>query len=65
MFSVQPYATIGFNILRAKIHISQGTQTTYDTQIDLGLSTGFGIEALIKDKFALALNIERHPTSLK
>ena len=64
-FSVQPYATIGFNILQAKIHISQGTQTTYDTQIDLGLSTGFGIEALIKDKFALALNIERHPTSLK
>ena len=58
-FSVQPYATIGFNILQAKIHISQGTQTTYDTQIDLGLSTGFGIEALIKDKFAIGIEYRK------
>lgn len=59
MFSVQPYATIGFNILQAKIHISQGAEMTYSTQIDIGLSTGFGIEALIKDKFAIGIEYRK------
>ena len=38
---------------------------TYDTQIDLGLSTGFGIEALIKDKFAIGIEYRKTSNKFK
>ena len=69
-FAIQPYATVGFNVVQRKFSFLHGNYTTYNlpnggvvkllndtssttkTKINIGLSTGAGIELLIYERLS-------------
>ena len=70
-FAIQPYATVGFNVVQRKFSFLHGNYTTYNlpnggvvkllndtssttkTKINIGLSTGAGIELLIYERLSI------------
>ena len=57
-FSVLPYATVGFNVVKASSHVIDCTSPEYCPywyKYLVGLTTGAGVDVLIKDRFSVGV----------
>ena len=57
--SLQPYLTAGFNVVQAKFNVISNEYNVSGKKINIGLTAGCGLEALIRDRFSIALEYRR------